>query len=299
VTARLYRPAAPLGAPRLGALAVWAALAALLVGALAHVFTELTLYLDLLVPGAIGIAVGTVVAAGVTRLAVARPWLAASVAAVAAVGALAQLIALDFRAARAEEVARIDQLSRVRQDAGLASEEELAAVRSAMLRRFTFSGYAQARIGLDDSGRLTGTPPVLGRAGATALSAIEVLLAALLAAMSAGRAASHPVCPLCGRWRVEHPLGTVAHGLSRVLVSDLLADRPIADRMRPPDTREETRLALLTCPAGHDHQAGVLRIYEVTWTRHRRRALRRVEDLELDATTLAPLRQLFDRGAAG
>jgi hypothetical protein len=122
---------------------------------------------------------------------------------------------------------------------------------------------------------------VLGRGGTLALSLFELALAIAIASLWAGRAASEPACPVCGAWRAEHMLGSAAHGVSRAVVQRLLDGDAYgaAELLRPPDTREEVRLSLFRCPAGHDDGA-VLRVAEVIWTRHRRLALRRVADLE-------------------
>src|SRR5690606_30288144 len=128
-----------------------------------------------------GRACGGSLAWAIKKLRLSRPAPAALLAAGAAAAALVVLLALDFAAARAARAARIDHLARVRQGIGVADEEELAAVRRAMLRDFTFPRYAAGRIGWDDSGMLTGAPPVLGQAGAMALSGFELLLAAGLA----------------------------------------------------------------------------------------------------------------------
>ena len=291
--ARPYRPAAPLGAGQLAGAALFAATAAVLVGGAAHLVTRATFHLDLLVPLAIGAGCGAAIAQVVARLALSRPLVAAALGAASATAGLVVLLALDFRLARSERAAEIDELARVRQGMGQASEEELAAVRRSMLRGWTFGRYARARIGLDDSGQLTGGAPVLGRTGAAALSALELLVAAGLAGAWAARAARHPACPRCGRWRVERPLGAAAHGVARPLAGRLLAGDGdgAAALLRAPDTREQTRVSWLACPAGHDGDGGVVRIAEVRVTRHRRLALHTVAEIELDGELLAAVRR--------
>jgi len=106
---------------------------------------------------------------------------------------------------------------------------------------------------------------------------------------------------VCGAWRVERGIGTAAHGVARELVAELVQGDTAraAALLRPPDTREQVMLSLLTCPAGHDGDAGVLRVAEVSWTRRRRLALRRIADLDIDAADLMVVRAaLADEGAA-
>ncbi|HEU5056637.1 MAG TPA: hypothetical protein VFU21_08920, partial [Kofleriaceae bacterium] len=79
----------------------------------------------------------------------------------------------------------------------------------------------------------------------------------------------------------------------------LAGDAPgAAALLRPPDTREQVLLSLLTCPAGHDGEAGVVRLCEVSWTRRRRLALRQVADVEVDAAEVAVLRAAFAEESA-
>ena len=99
---------------------------------------------------------------------------------------------------------------------------------------------------------------------------------------------------------MERGLGAAAHGVAREVVARLEAGDAsgAAALLRPPDTREEVLLSLLTCPHGHDGEAGVVRICEVSWTRRRRLALRQVADLEMDAPELAVVRAAFDEESA-
>lgn len=292
MTARPYRAAAPLSAGRVAAALGWALVTAAMVGAAAHAVARALFYVDILVPAAVGAGVGASLAWAVRRLALARPLWAGAIAAMAAAAALAAQVALDYRAARDARAEEIEELAQLRSGVGV-SQEELAAARDAILARWTLAGYARARVGLDDSGTFTGTPPVLGRAGAIALSVLELGLALAIAALWAAGAASDPACPRCGAWRVERGLGAAAHGVARELVAHLEEGEAgrAADLLRPPDTREEVLLSLLTCPAGHDGDAGVLRVCDVSWTRRRRLALRRVADLEVEPADLAILRQ--------
>lgn len=291
MTVRPYRAAAPLPAGRVAAGIGWALAAAVAVGAAAHAATRVLFHVDLLVPAAIGVGVGASMAWAVRRLVLARPAVAGALAALAVVAAMATQLALDFRAARAERAREIDELARLRAGVGV-SEEELAAAREAILARWTVARYAQARFGLDDSGTFTGTPPVLGRAGAVAVSILELCLALAIAGLWAAQVASDPACPRCGRWRVERGLGAAAHGVAREAAARLLDGdaEGAAALLRPPDTRERVLLSLLTCPAGHDGEAGVLRIAEVSWTRRRRLALRRVADLAMEEAEVAAIR---------
>jgi hypothetical protein len=296
VPARLYRPAAPLGAAQLAGALIFAAVIALLVGTAAHVVTRATFHVDVLVPLAVGAGCGAALALVAVHLVLSRPWLMAALAAVSAAAALAVLLALDYRAARAGRAAEIDEVARTRQGIGLASAEELAAVRAALLRDWTLGRYVRERVGLDDSGAFTGAAPVLGKHGAMALSGLELLLAAAIAGMWAGRAASHPACPCCGRWRAERRLGAAAHGVAGPLVARLLAEdaEGAASLLRPPDTREKTLLTLLACPEGHDGDGGVVRVSDLSWTRHRRLAMRGVEEVEVDGELVARLRDALD-----
>ncbi len=291
MTVRPYRAAAPLSPVRVAAVLGWTALTAVTVGVAAHALTRALFYVDLLVPAAVGVAVGAAMGWAVRKVIVPRPLLAATCAALATAAALAAQMALDYRAARAARADEIDELSRLRAGVGV-SDDELAAAREAILADWTLAGYARARIGLDDSGRFTGTPPVLGRAGAVAVSIVELCLALAIACLWAAQVAGEPACPVCGAWRVERGIGAAAHGVARELVAALLEDEAAraADLLRPPDTREQVMLSLLICPAGHDGDAGVLRIAEVSWTRRRRLALRRIADLDIGAAELAVVR---------
>lgn len=291
MTVRPYRAGAR---PSPGQLATgfgWAALTAAGVGVAAHALTRALFYVDLLVPAAIGVAVGASMGWAVRRLRLARPVVAASLAALSVAAALSVQIALDYRAARAARAEEIDELAHLRAGVGV-SEEELAAAREAILAGWTLAGYARARIGLDDSGRFTGTPPVLGRRGAVAISMVELCLALAIACLWSAQVAREPACAICGTWRVERSVGAAAHGIARDLVMHLVAGDTAAAAalLEPPDTREQVLLTLLTCPAGHDGAAGVLRVSEVSWTRRRRLALRRIADLVIEAPDLDLLR---------
>jgi len=267
---------------------------AVLVGGAAHGLVRALFYVDLLVPAAVGVGVGASMGWAVRRLALSRPLVAGAPAGASVAAALAAQVALDFRAARQEREQEIEELARLRAGVGV-SDEELEAAKDSILARWTLARYASARVGLDDSGTFTGTPPVLGRAGAVALSLFELLLALAIAGLWAAQAASDPACPRCGRWRVERGLGSAAHGVAHQVVDRLLAGDAsgAAALLRPPDTREQVMLSIVTCPDGHDGEAGVLRVCEVSWTRRRRLALRRVADLEIDGPDLATLRQAF------
>lgn len=294
MTVRPYRAAAPLTGGRLAAGLGWAVLTAAVVGAAAHAVGRVLFYVDVLLPAAVGVAVGASMAWAVRRFALARPLVAGAMAGAATAAALAGQLALDYRAARETREDEIEELARLRAGVGV-SDEELAAVRDAILARWTLAGYARARIGLDDSGTFTGTPPVLGRAGAVAVSVVELCLALAIAGLWAAGAASDPACPRCGAWRVERGIGAAAHGVAREVAARLQAGDAsgAAELLRPPDTREEVLLSLLTCPHGHDGEAGVLRVCEVSWTRRRRLALRRIADLEIDGADLAVVREAF------
>ena len=300
MTARPYRAAAPLPARRLAAGIGWAALTAGVVGFAAHLATRALFYVDLLVPAAVGVGVGAAMGWAVRRLALSRPLVAGALAGAAAAAALATHVALDFRAARQDRAQEIEELARLRSGVGV-SDEELAAAKDAILAHWTLARYASARIGFDDTGTFSGTPPVLGRAGAVALSLVELGLALLIAGLWAAGEARDPACPRCGAWRVERGLGAAAHGVARQLAARLVAGdaRGAAEVLRPPDTREQVLLSVMTCPDGHDGEAGVVRVCEVSWTRRRRLALRRIADLELDAADLATLRAVFSEESAG
>jgi len=277
----------------------WAAVTAGVVGLAAHLATRALFYVDLLVPAAIGVGVGALMAWAVRRLALSRPLVAGVLAGTAAAAALATHVALDFRAARQDRAREIEELARLRSGGGV-SDEELAAVKEAILARWTLARYASARAGFDDTGTFTGTPPVLGRAGAVAVSLVELCLALLIAGLWAAGEARDPACPRCGAWRVERGLGAAAHGVARELAARLVAGDAsgAAEILRPPDTREQVLLSVMTCPDGHDGEGGVVRICEVSWTRRRRLALRRVADLEVDAADLTSLRAVFSEESA-
>ena len=300
VTVRPYRAAAPLSARRLAAAIGWAVVTAAAVATAAHAVARTLFYVDLLLPAAVGVAVGASMAWMVRRVALARPRVAGALAGAATAAALATQLVLDYRSARAVREAEVEELARLRSGVGV-SQEELAAATDAILARWTLAGYARARVGLDDSGTFTGTPPVLGRAGAVAMSAFELCLALAIAALWAASAASDPACPRCGAWRVERRLGAAAHGVARELERRLCAGDAAgtAELLQPPDTREQVLLSVLACPAGHDGEAGVLRVCEVSWTRRRRLALRRIADLEIDVADLAVLRAAFAEESAG
>jgi hypothetical protein len=298
--ARPYRPR--VAAPRraIASAAAWAGLGALWAGTMAHALSRLFPPVDVMLPAAIGAAVGGALAMTVRRLRLARPRPVMVIAAASVLLALACQLLFDFRAARAARAAEFDRILDVREMAGLATPAELIEDRAAWMEGWTFIGYASARLGFDDSGKFSGTPPVLGRTGALAVSGVALLLAIGIAAWLAGRAAAEPACPQCGEWRAARPLGSAAHGVSRAVVGRLLAgDAPgAAELLRPPDTREEVLFAAMTCPAGCDGDGGVLRIGEVFWTRGRRLALRRVADLELEGGALGPIADALDDGEA-
>jgi hypothetical protein len=287
--ARRYVPAAIIERRTLAIAGGWAALAGIGAGAAAHAVSRLLFPVHLVLPAAIGIAVGGALAWTVRRLRLSRLRPAVALAAGAVVLAMLMQLVLDYRAARAEHERQLDRMQEARVAAGLVSRDELPAEREEWMAGWSLWRFARAHIGLDDTGVFTGTPPVFGRGGALALSAVELLLALLIASLWAGRTAVEPACPSCGAWRIERHLGSAAHGVSRPLVRRLLAGDPAgaARLMRPPDTREEVRLSAFTCPAGHDGEGGVLRIGEVFWTRGRRLALRRVADLEVGGEELA------------
>jgi len=274
--------------------AAWALLAALWAGAAAHALSRLFAPLEVVLPAAIGAAVGASLAVTVRQLRLSRPWPVVAVAALAVTIAMVAQLVLDYRVTRAGHVAELDQELEV--SAGIVAREELAQEREARLAHWTLWRYASARIGFDD-GSFTDTPPVLGRTGTLAASTFELMLAIVIACLLARRAAAEPACPLCGEWRAERPLGSAAHGVGRAVIDRLLAGDAsgAAALLRPPDTREEVRISLLRCPAGHDRDGGVLRLGELFWTRGRRLSLRRLADLEADGSDLAAIEAQLSR----
>ncbi|HWM84568.1 MAG TPA: hypothetical protein VNO33_01995 [Kofleriaceae bacterium] len=286
--ARRYAPAAIVDRRTLAVAGAWSALSAVLAGIAAHLVSRFLFPIQLVLPAAVGIAVGAALAWTVRRQRLSRPGPVVALAAAAVTVALLLHLVLDFAAARSAQAAELDQVLEMRATTGLATREDLAAERDEWLAEWNFWRYARARIGLDDTGVFSGTPPVLGRAGAVALSAIELLLAIWIAALWAGRAAGEPACAACGAWKPEWGLGSAAHGVARGVIDRMLAGdaEGAADLLRPPDTREEVRFSLLRCPDGHDGEGGILRVSEVFWTRHRRLALRRVADLEVGGEEL-------------
>lgn len=298
--ARRYRPAAPVGRRVIASAAAWSALAALWAGVLAHFAARIVPPVDVMLPSAIGAVVGGGLSVAVRRLRLSRPRPAVGLAIAAALAALALQLGLDYRAARAARADRVERGLAVRADAGVMPREELARERAAAMRGWTLGRYARERVGLDDSGQLTGLPPLFGRAGALVMTGLQLALALSIAALLARRSAAEPACPRCGGWRDAHPLGAAAHGVARQLVAALRGgDADGAARVvRPPDTREAVMMWRLACPDGHDGDGGVLRVSEVIWTRRRRRlALRRVADLEVGADLLAPLAAALARQA--
>lgn len=267
----------------------WAAGTAVVAGILAHVVGRVLLPIDLLLPAALGAVVGGWLAWVVRKLRLSRPRPVVGLAAGAVVLAMLVQVVLDFRAARSAHERELDEVFSQRALIGVASHERLAREREEWLAGWTFWNYFRARIGADDSGSFTGTPPVLGRSGAMALSLFELLIAVLIATLWAGRTAIEPACPVCGAWRVENHLGGAAHGIANDAVKRLLAGDATgaAALLRPPDTREEVTFSLFTCPAGHDTDGGVMRIGEVFWTRRRSLALRRVADLVVTGAVVA------------
>ena len=254
MTARIHRPRARLAPAQVVAAVAVASVVALLLGGAAHVVTRALFRVDLLVPLVIGLGAGALMAGAVRRLRVSRPLVAASLAAAAAVGALATELVLDYGAARDAEQAHLEETAQLRGAMGAESRAARERVVRAQMEDWTLARYAAGRIGLDDSGRLTGSTPTLGRAGAVAVSLIEVLVAALCGWMIAGRAASEPACPACGRWRVARALPEARQGIARPLVDRLLAGEDVAGLVERPDTRERTLLALYACS---DHDAVV------------------------------------------
>jgi hypothetical protein len=272
--------------------AAWAALAALWAGVLAHAASRIFPPVDIMLPSAIGAVVGGGLSVAVRRLRLSRPRPVVAIAIAATLAALVLQLGLDFRAARAARAARVERSLGVRVEIGVLPREELEGDRAAAMQGWTLGRYARERIGLDDSGRLTGLPPLLGRAGALAMTALQLVLALAIAVLLARRSAAEPACPRCGAWREAHPLGAAAHGVARELVAAVRegdADGAAA-LVRPPDTREAVMMWRLACPDGHDGDGGVLRVSEVIWTRRRRRlVLQRVADLEAGEDLLAPL----------
>jgi hypothetical protein len=289
--ARSYRPAALAPRSTVAIAAAWAALSALVAGAAAHALSHVLAPIQLVVPAAVGAAVGGALALVVRRLRLSRPRAVVGLAAAAATAALAVQLAFDYQAARGERARQLDEVFEARAAAGLVEREDLAAEREAWMSGWTLWGFARARIGLDDSGSFTGTPPVLGRTGTLALTGFELLLAMAIAALWAGSAAREPACPRCRAWRTGRLLGGAAHGVAEAAVARLRAGDAAgaAGLLRPPDTREEVTFSLFACPDGHDGDGGVLRVGEVFWTRRRRLALRRVADLEVDGAEVAAI----------
>jgi hypothetical protein len=289
--ARRYAPATTIGRRTMAAAAGWAALCGLVAGAAAHAASRVLFPVHLVLPAAVGVAVGAALAVLVRRLRLSRPRAVVALAAGAVVLALSVQLAFDYRAALAEEVRQLEPVEEFRVSQGFVEPDEAAADRAEALAGWTLWRYARARVGLDDSGTFTGMPPGLSRAGTLALSAIELLLGLAIACLWAGRAAAQPACPTCGAWRAEHALGSAAHGVAREVVKRLNAGDAAgaAALLRPPDTREAVALSAFACPAGHDQDGGVLRIGEVFWTRRRRLALRRIADLEVSGEEMAAM----------
>lgn len=297
--ASAYRPRAPLRLAGVSLALAVATGAALVVGGVYHLIGR---GLELYGVGAVatGFAVGAVVAWGVRRARLARPALAAVVAALAAALVLVLDLGLDLRQARAERAQRAEDTHLLRLGLGGASAEELVGTRRAASSEPSLRRFLARRLGLgDDVAPLgDGAASTLG-AGAALLALLELGLAAGIAASMAARQARHPACERCGQWRVESRFASAAYGDGeRILASLCRGDLAGAvSRLRPPDTREELRFALLACPAAHDEGgAGVLRVYERRLDRQRRLRSRALVDLRVSAAERAAIAAALDVG---
>jgi hypothetical protein len=256
--------------------------------------------LPLALAAAQGVIVGMATAWAVRRHQLAAPGAATAVAATAAIAAVIGQLALDWRAAWRARSLRSTELRDALLASGLGSEAELEAEHRDRSARPDFGGYVAHHFGAgDDPFPDEDSTGALRGPAAAAAALVELAIAGLIAAAIARPSAREPACARCGRWRVEHPIGRAPLGTAAGVTRHLLAGdtSAAAALLAPPDTREETRLALLTCRDGHDGDGGVLRLCEERIDRRRRVAVHRVADLVVTGDELAVLRaRLGDAG---
>ncbi len=295
--ASLYSPAAKWrtrAAAGVAAATVGAAAAAAIAG---HGVARLYAFL-LVLPAAQGAVIGLACAWAIRRARLAHPLAALAIAAVAATGALAGQALLDFRAARATHVQRCDDARRLRLSIGAADGDGVAADFRECVDRARLGPFLSRRVGL-----VTGEPDAEDRGaalgssgGALVVAVLELLIALGIAGGLARAAAAEPACEQCGAWRVERALGRAAQGIGSDVVRALLDGDATgaAQAIAPPDTREESRLAVLSCPRGHDAGGGVLRVTEERVSRRRRLVSVRIADVRVDEAELAAIAEAFD-----
>lgn len=262
------------------------AAAAALVAALAwHLVDRLVIELVVLGPALAGLGIGLAIAGEIRRAGLSSPRLAALVAGGAVVLALAAHLTLRYRQhrqLRADDLARVQE---VQVAVGLMAEPDLEVTPATFLRH---------RFGLDQNiDPMAGLPAALGPTGTIGVYLVEAILCLGIAVVVARMSAGEPACARCGAWRVHTRLGDTGFGVADELVQRLLDGQPerAAALLAPPDTRERVRLALLSCPSGHDADGGVLRVVEHSRDRRRRERVRHVADLCLSPAELEVVRE--------
>lgn len=292
---RPYRALAPLRAAGVLALVAAGAGGAALVAWLMHRIGALadTFAVGALVRGAL---LGALLSRVVHRAQVGRPRVAAAVALAAALLCAAGELALDYGDFRDEQRARALELMELRSAMGV-GPPELAAEAERELSSVTLSQYVDERYG-SKSASFLGS--ILGKELAVAVFFLEVGLIALSAVLLTLGRAREPCCSQCGRWLAECPLPAARHGIASAVERSLLEDnrKEALSHLEPPDTREETRFALASCPL-HEGEI-VLRLRELRFDRQRRRLdQRHLCDLQVsEADARALLAALEERVAA-
>jgi hypothetical protein len=189
-----------------------------------------------------GFLLGTGLAFLVRRIAFTRPALAISTAAVATLAMEASVFALGYASARADC--------------------QNSAMRAQLISE-TVGGQGEAQCdSLAEHYRERHKGSFLSMPARVAVDLFQVLVAMLAAAALVRARATEPCCEHCGRWLVEKPLGATKLGIADALRRHLLGGdlEDAVQMLAPPDTREETRLVLASCPR-HSSQR-VLRIRE-------------------------------------
>ncbi len=290
-----YSPKAALGPRAGGAVILAGGLAGALAGVGAHLASR-ALYLAFLVPVAWGLVVGLAVAVAARKFRVPRPAFAALAASAGVMVAAASQLGLDYRIDRHERAiaaAEVYDMSSM----GAGPTELIEERYEARLAELGFGDYARRRYGIDPNlDPASGLASSLGPRGTIALSALELVIAIVIAIALARRQALAPACPSCGAWRVEAPLGVGAQGVASDVVDCLLRDRPeaAAARIVPPDTREVVSFSRLSCPAGHDGRGGVLRIVEHELDKRRETRAHQTAELEVSGEELGAVAQALE-----
>jgi hypothetical protein len=270
-----------------------AAAAALMTALVWHLSDRYLIELVVLAPALVGLGIGLAIAGEVRRAGLSSPRAATVLATIAVLLALGVHLGLRYRQHRE---ARLDDLRRVHDvhvAVGLVGDRPHPEV------RVTPASFLRHRFGLGANiDPMSGLPAALGPVGTIAIFGIEVLLCLGIAIVVARMSASEPACPRCGSWRVHARLADAGFGVADDLVARLLEHDAAAAAalVSPPDTRERVRLAVLSCPAGHDDGGGVLRVMEHRRDRRRRERARHVADLCVSEAELDTLRAAVGAG---